>query len=97
MFIKCVKVAPAELEALLIQHTDIVDAAVVGVADERAGEVPRAFVVRREGASLTGKQVEEFVRQRVSQHKQVAGGVQFVDAIPKAASGKILRRLLRGK
>ena len=92
--VKGLQVAPAELEALLQSHEKITDAAVIGVADERLGEAPKAFVVKSD-ASLKEREVEEYVAARVARHKHLAGGVEFIDAVPKSASGKILRRLLR--
>ncbi|HVF31603.1 MAG TPA: 4-coumarate--CoA ligase family protein [Acidimicrobiales bacterium] len=88
------QVPPAELEALLITHPDVADVAVIGVPDDEAGELPKAFVVRREGASLSEADVQEFVKDKVASYKQVRQ-VAFVDEIPKSASGKILRRMLR--
>ncbi|XP_062502464.1 uncharacterized protein LOC134179554 [Corticium candelabrum] len=93
--VKGFQVAPAELEALLIEHADITDAAVIGVPDERAGEVPRAFVVPREGSDLSTESVVNYVKSQVAGYKELKGGVQFIDVIPKSASGKILRRVLR--
>ncbi len=84
------QVAPAELEALLLTHPQIRDVAVVRSPDEEAGEVPKAFVVG-DGA-LTAEDVMSFVAERVSPHKKIRR-VEFVDQIPKAASGKILRRV----
>ena len=92
--VKGLQVAPAELEALLVTHEKIADAAVIGVADERQGEAPRAYVVKKD-SSLQEREVEEYVAGRVAKHKHLVGGVEFIDAIPKSASGKILRRLLR--
>ena len=92
--VKGLKVAPAELEALLVTHEKIADAAVIGVADERLGEAPRACIVKRD-SSLQEKEVEDYIAVRVAKHKHLTGGVKFVSAIPKSASGKILRRLLR--
>ncbi|CAI8027319.1 Probable 4-coumarate--CoA ligase 1 [Geodia barretti] len=92
--VKGLQVAPAELEALLVTHEKIADAAVVGVTDERLGEAPRAYVVK-DDCSLQEREVEEYIARRVAKHKHLVGGVQFVDAIPKSASGKILRRLLK--
>jgi acyl-CoA synthetase (AMP-forming)/AMP-acid ligase II len=92
--VKGFQVAPAELEGLLLTHPQIADCAVVGVADERAGEVPRAFVVRK-SKDVSEQDVENFVASKVSKHKHLKGGVVFVDAVPKSPSGKILRRLLR--
>ena len=65
-----------------------------GVDDERSGELPRAFVVRSSD-ELSEQEVEDFVKGRVAEHKQLKGGVKFIKEIPKSASGKILRRLLR--
>ena len=65
-----------------------------GVDDERSGELPRAFVVRSSD-DLTEQQVENYVKGRVVEYKQLKGGVKFIKEIPKSASGKILRRLLR--
>jgi acyl-CoA synthetase (AMP-forming)/AMP-acid ligase II len=88
------QVAPAELEAVLLENPDIADAAVVGVADPAFGEVPKAFVVRRSGAVLDDAAVIEYVKNHVAPYKRVRL-VEFVDAIPKSSSGKILRKQLR--
>jgi acyl-CoA synthetase (AMP-forming)/AMP-acid ligase II len=85
------QVAPAELEALLITHPGIVDAAVVGSPDIDAGEVPKAFVVA--GGDVDADEIMAFVAERVAPHKKLRK-VEFVSEIPKAASGKILRREL---
>jgi len=87
------QVAPAELEALLISHSNIDDAAVIGVPDEKAGELPKAFVVPK--GDISPEDVVEFVAERVAPQKKLRGGVEFVDKIPKSASGKILRKDLR--
>lgn len=88
------QVAPAELEALLLTHPDITDAAAIGAADEDGQEIPKAYVVRREGSSLDENGVMEFVSERVAPHKKVRA-VAFIDAIPKSTAGKILRKELR--
>ncbi|MFN9202015.1 MAG: 4-coumarate--CoA ligase family protein [Gemmatimonas sp.] len=88
---KGLQVAPAELEALLLGHPSIADAAVIPVPDPEAGEVPKAFLVLR--APMTAEEVMQFIAERVSPYKKVRQ-VEFVDAIPKSPSGKILRRLL---
>jgi acyl-CoA synthetase (AMP-forming)/AMP-acid ligase II len=88
---KGLQVAPAELEAVLLSHPAIADAAVIPVADDDAGEVPKAFVVLR--GELTADQVMVYVAEHVSPYKKVRK-VEFVDSIPKSPSGKILRRLL---
>jgi len=85
------QVAPAELEAVLVSHPAIADAAVVRVPDEQAGEVPKAFVVAKE--ELSAQEVMDYVAERVAPYKKVRV-VEFVDEIPKSLSGKILRRVL---
>jgi 4-coumarate--CoA ligase len=92
--VKGFQVAPAELEALLLTHPSIADAAVVGVPDDEAGEIPRAFVVLRPGHTLEPADVTEFMQGHVATYK-VIHDVVVIDAIPKSASGKILRRMLR--
>lgn len=90
------QVPPAEIEAVLLQMPQIADCAVIGLPDERAGELPTAFVVRQEAdaESLSGEQVERFVRERTAPSKWLRGGVQFVAQIPRNAGGKIRRREL---
>ena len=87
------QVPPAELEALLLTHDAIADAAVIPVADEAAGQIPKAVVVLKPGQTLTAADVMAFVAERVAPYKRVRA-VGFAEAIPKSASGKILRRLL---
>nr|WP_239062618.1 AMP-binding protein [Streptomyces sp. SID13031] len=89
------QVPPAELEAVLLTDTRIADAAVIGVQSE-GNEVPKAFVVRMPGIELTEADVIEYVAERVAPYKKVRQ-VEFIDAVPKAASGKILRRELRAR
>jgi acyl-CoA synthetase (AMP-forming)/AMP-acid ligase II len=91
---KGMQVAPAELEALLLAHPSVADAAVVPVADEAAGELPKAFVVRKPGAeSVAAEELMAFVAGRVAPYKKIRR-LEFIEQIPKSASGKILRRLL---
>ncbi|OIK03983.1 4-coumarate--CoA ligase family protein [Streptomyces monashensis] len=90
------QVAPAELEALLLTHPGIADAAVVGSYNADGNEVPHAFVVRRAGAAedLTENEIMLYVAERVAPYKRVRR-ITFIDTVPRAASGKILRRELR--
>jgi acyl-coenzyme A synthetase/AMP-(fatty) acid ligase len=88
---KGLQIAPAELEAVLISHPAIADAAVVRVPDEEAGEVPKAFVVAT--AELSAQEVMDHVAERVAPYKRLRQ-VEFIDEIPKSLSGKILRRVL---
>jgi acyl-CoA synthetase (AMP-forming)/AMP-acid ligase II len=90
------QVPPAELEALLLTHDRIADAAVIGVYDAEGEEVPKAYVVVQPGADLSATEVTSFVAERVAAYKKVRA-VEFVDAIPKSASGKILRKELRAR
>ena len=88
---------PAELEALLISHPSVTDAAVIGVKDTEAGELPKAFVVLKANSAVTEKELVEFVEDSVAPYKRLRGGVEFIDAIPKSSSGKILRRELKDR
>ena len=88
------QVPPAELEALLLTHPDVQDAAVIGVADDDGQETPKAFVVRR--SELGADALMAWVAEQVAPHKKVRQ-VEFVDAIPKSSSGKILRKDLRAR
>jgi acyl-CoA synthetase (AMP-forming)/AMP-acid ligase II len=95
------QVPPAELEAVLLTHPGIADAAVIGHPDDDAGEVPKAFIVVQAGADVTGADVTgdeviAFVAERVAPHKKVRI-VEFVEVIPKSPSGKILRKDLRAR
>lgn len=91
------QVAPAELEAVLLQHEDISDAAVVGLI-VNGDEYPRAYVVTRVGLAhdgLTERDVQIYVAGSVAKHKHLTGGVQFVRSIPRLPSGKIMRTMIR--
>jgi acyl-CoA synthetase (AMP-forming)/AMP-acid ligase II len=91
---KGMQVAPAELEGVLLAHPAVADAAVVPLNDAECGEMPRAFVVLKGAA--TAEELMAHVAARVAPYKKVRR-VEFVDAIPKSASGKILRRLLKDR
>jgi long-chain acyl-CoA synthetase len=86
-------IAPAEIEALLFEHPGVADCAVIGKPDREAGEVPKAFVVRKDPA-LTADALLAWARGRLAGYKTLHE-IALVDAIPKTASGKILRRVLK--
>jgi acyl-CoA synthetase (AMP-forming)/AMP-acid ligase II len=88
------QVPPAELEAVLLRHPDVADAAVLGVPDEEAGEIPVGYIALRPGASASVEEIRRFVAGQVASYKQLRR-LEVIDAIPKSPSGKILRRLLR--
>ncbi|KAK2000973.1 AMP-binding enzyme [Colletotrichum falcatum] len=90
---KGIQVAPAELEALLVTHPKIQDAAVIGV-DGEGTELPRAYVVA-DKTQVSGEEIQKWVAEQVAGYKKLRGGVVFIDAIPKSPSGKILRKDLR--
>jgi acyl-CoA synthetase (AMP-forming)/AMP-acid ligase II len=90
------QVPPAELEALLVQHPAVADAAVIPSPDHTAGEVPKAFVVKRADAEVTEGELMSWVSERVPSYKKVRR-VEFIDEIPRSLSGKILRRVLVDK
>jgi len=75
-------------------HNDIIDATVIPVEDDEAGEIPRAYVVKAENSNMSEREVQEYVASKVAPHKKLRGGVVFAESIPKTASGKILRRLI---
>jgi acyl-CoA synthetase (AMP-forming)/AMP-acid ligase II len=88
------QVPPAELEALLLSHPAVADAAVVGLPDDDCGEIPAGYVVLKPGMSATAEEIQSFVAGQVAHYKQIRR-LTFLDAVPKSASGKILRRVLR--
>lgn len=90
------QVAPAELEGLLLSHPAVADAAVVPYPDEEAGEIPRGFVVLKPEQTATLEELSAFIADQVAPHKKLRM-LEFVDQIPKSASGKILRRFLRDR
>lgn len=89
-------IAPFELEALLMKHEAVMDVAVVGKPDEEAGEIPKAFIVLKPGYRVSEEEIIEWVRERISGYKRIRE-VEFVKELPRTASGKLLRRLLREK
>lgn len=97
--VKGLQVAPAELEAHLLTHPSVNDCVVIGIPSDREGEVPKAFVVKNSGVKEDDealiKSIQKHVTDHKSDHKKLRGGVEFIDAVPKSPSGKILRRLMR--
>lgn len=92
------QVPPAELEALLLTHPEVMDVGVIGVWDEsQATELPRAYIVAKPGIEKNGLEarVATWVQERVAPHKRLRGGVVVIEAVPKSPSGKILRKNLR--
>jgi acyl-CoA synthetase (AMP-forming)/AMP-acid ligase II len=99
--VKGIGVAPAELEDLLLGHPEVEDCAVMAIGDEWAGERPKAFVVRKQGGKRAGdeevgRELLRYVKEKKVRHKWLVE-IEFVDEIPKSASGKILRRVLRDR
>ena len=88
------QVAPAELEALLITHPKVADVAVIGIPDDEAGELPKAFITVPPGESVTLEEIQSLVSENLVSYKQIRS-LEVIDAIPKSASGKILRKDLR--
>lgn len=93
------QVAPAELEAALLLHPQIVDAAVIGITFPGSDdEWPRAYIVKQpteEGQKLTAQEVQQYMTERLAKYKALTGGVVFVHGVPKNASGKILKKVLK--
>ncbi|BCS18897.1 uncharacterized protein APUU_11725S [Aspergillus puulaauensis] len=94
---KGLQVSPVEVEGLLLTHGSVADVAVIGAPDPDApgNELPRAYVVLKAGKRVSEAELKEYVKSNIARHKQLRGGVIFIDEIPKSASGKILRRILR--
>lgn len=94
------QVAPAELEAFLVLHPAILEIAVIPILDSAAGELPRAYIVRSpasldiEEQSLKNE-INAYVAGHMAYYKQLKGGIEFVEALPKSVSGKILKRQLK--
>ncbi len=85
---------PIELEEVLYEHPKVLEAAVVGVPDERLGEIPKAYIVMKPGMKADEGEIMDFVKTRLAKYKKLRA-VEFVDTLPKGPTGKILRRLLR--
>ena len=87
------QISPAELEGLLLEHAAVADVAVIGKSEPECGEVPKAFVVCKQGSQVSEPELLSFVARQVATFKHIRQ-LEFVDAIPKNPSGKILRRVL---
>lgn len=90
--------APAELEGLLLGHSAVAEAAVIGVRTVSGDELPRAYVVlcsQKDRSEVSETDIIEFITPKVSYYKRLTGGVHFVSSLPRNANGKLLRRLLR--
>ncbi|XP_061716776.1 uncharacterized protein LOC133524678 isoform X2 [Cydia pomonella] len=94
--VKGFQVPPAELEAVLRDHPSVADAAVIGIPHKSDGEVPKAFIVLKKGHEAQPGHICGFVKERVAVYKRIRD-VQFVESLPKSATGKILRRELKEK
>ncbi|BAE55911.1 unnamed protein product [Aspergillus oryzae RIB40] len=94
---KGLQVSPVEVEACLLSHDGVADAAVIGVPDPSApgNELPRAYIVLENDRIISEEELKTHVKSNMARHKQLRGGVVFTKEIPKSSSGKILRRLLR--
>jgi fatty-acyl-CoA synthase len=88
-------ISSVEVEGVLLRHPAVQEAAVVGLADEKWGEAPHAFVILRPGASATEEELRQFARERLA-HFKAPHSVKFVDELPKTATGKIQKYVLRG-
>jgi long-chain acyl-CoA synthetase len=87
-------VAPAELEAVLLEHPAVLDAAVIGVSDDKAGELPKGFVVLRPEQTITAEELILFANEKVAGYKKLHT-IEFIEVLPRVPSGKILRRVLK--
>lgn len=94
--VKGFQVSPSELEDVIRRHPGVVDVGVIGVPDDRAGELPRAYIVRK-SRNVLEHSIVEFVEERVAPHKRLGAGVMFVETLPKNQTGKLLRRELKSQ
>ncbi|XP_051157523.1 uncharacterized protein LOC127279291 [Leptopilina boulardi] len=89
------QVSPTELESIILEIPGVADVAVVGIPDNFAGEVPKAFVVKKPNADLSAEIIQNFLTPKVATYKKLVGGVSFIDAIPRNPAGKIIRNQLK--
>lgn len=95
--VKGFQVAPAELEEIIRAFPNVADAAVIGIPHEITGEVPRAYVVPKQPGNFNIDELDRFVADKVAPYKKLKGGIEIVSSIPKNASGKILRRIIKSE
>lgn len=93
--VKGFQVSPAELEDVIRSHAKVSDATVIGIPHERYGEVPRAYITIKSGTEINTDELKQFVSNKVSNYKDIKGGIVVVDNLPKNAMGKFLRRKLK--
>lgn len=90
------QVSPAELESVLMLHSDVLDCAVIGItAVNSTDEAPRAYIVKRPGSQLNATVVKAFMSTYLAKYKSLEGGIVFIDSIPKNSTGKVVRRVLK--
>ncbi|KAI4458650.1 long-chain-fatty-acid--coa ligase [Holotrichia oblita] len=89
------QVPPGQLESILLRHPAVRECGVVGMPDEEFGELPMAFVVKQSGVHITERELIDYVAANVTNEKQLRGGVRFIEHMPKNATGKMLRRVLK--
>ncbi|XP_022256051.1 4-coumarate--CoA ligase-like 9 [Limulus polyphemus] len=89
------QVSPTEIESLLCSHPAVDDAAVIGIVDSSLEEVPRGYVVLKQGCKVELAELIQFVSDRVSHYKRLRGGLEVLDQIPRSQMGKIQRKLLQ--
>ena len=87
--------SPTELENLILEIPQVTDVAVVGIPDTLSGEIPRAYVVKKQEADISENDIVKYVNAKVAHYKKLSGGVKFVKIIPRNPNGKILRNELK--
>lgn len=89
------QIAPAQIEAILLQHDAVIDVAVIGIyAEEKATELTRAYIVPSEGHKPKKEEINRWVQERTAPYKWLRGGIRFIEEIPRSPAGKVLRRAL---
>lgn len=91
--VKGFQVSPSEMDDILRACPGVLDVATIGVPHEKSGEAPRAYIVKKD-PNLTEQMVHDFLKDKVASFKQLDGGIEFLDELPKSPTGKILRKIL---